>query len=198
MYKFIIILTALLLAGCGPVKTPLINNYAIHTSSRLTLAKRPTDNTIVVAVPKATSELQSSEMLYTIKPYELKAFAKHEWVAQPAQMLQPLLVQSLKNTRYFKAVVSAPSSVETNYRVATKLLALKQDFIAKPSRIVMSLSVDLINEKTDRIIASRLFTTTVQTQSDTPYAGVVAANAAARRLLQQTVKFVVASARHSR
>ncbi len=152
-----------------------------------------TNSTVLVTTPIAITSYSTSKMIYTQRPYQLRSFANNRWVAPPAQMLTPLLVQSLQNTNYFKAVLSTPYFGETNYRIDSELLKLEQNFSHKPSEIQLAMRVQVTNAATEKLLASRRFDVTVAAPSENPYGGVVAANEAVATLMQQINAFVIAA-----
>ncbi len=189
---FSLMLIALTLSACSPfspVVLPTINNYMLNQAATQKIAVRAQHKTVLVAIPTASPGFQSTQMIYQLKPYQLQAFSKNAWIAPPAQMLQPLIVQSLRNSGVFHAVIAAPTVVSTNERLVVHLLQLQQNFIVRPSRIEMAIQVDVIN-KNNKAIASRRFTQTVLCKQDNPQAGVIAANLATQMILQQMVRFV--------
>ncbi len=189
---FSLCLMALTLSACSllsPVALPTINNYSLNQSATQKVAAKTNHKTVLVAIPTASPGFQSTQMIYLLKPYQLQAFSKNAWIAPPAQMLQPLIVQSLRNAGVFHAVIAAPTVVSTDVRLVAHLLQLQQNFIAGPSRIEIAIQVDLINKNNDAI-ASRRFTQIVVCKQDNPQAGVIAANQATQLILQQVVRFV--------
>lgn len=181
----------ILLIGCSPVATPEVKQYNLDRLSTKRIAKHATIKTLFVAAPKAASGYEREDMIYVKQPYMLNAFAKNEWVAPPAEMLTPVLVQSLQNSGYFRAVVAAPYSGKTNYRLNTTLIELNQNFMKQPSETHITVKVDLVNVDKNIIIATKRFHEKQRTVSNTPYGGVLAANQACQRLMTRLSTFVV-------
>lgn len=152
--------------------------------------------TLMVTAPTASVGYQSKKMIYNKKPFELSGFANNQWAGPPAEMLQPLIVQCLRNTGFFHAVVSSAISSDRNVRLKVNLLELRQDFTESPSRIHMALQAELINDKTNKVMNSKVFATTVAAQHETPYGGVFAANNATNRILNQLSRFSVDTVLH--
>lgn len=144
----------------------------------------------MVSQPEAVAGYQTEQMLYLKKPYELNAFTKNAWVASPAGMLLPLILQSLQSTGYFHAVSSSPAD-HADYRLDTQLIELQQNFITKPSTIKLVIKVALTHMDEERVIASRIFSFSVKSPQDNPYGGVIAANQATREFTGALSEFVV-------
>ena len=151
--------------------------------------------TLVVAVPRAALGFDSQRMVYLRRPHELEAFAYHEWVDTPAQMLAPLLVRALQDSGAFAAVLLAPSTATGSLRLETELIRLQQDFSGQPSQVRLTLRVVLLDAATRRAIAWQEFDASAAAASDDPVAGVAAAHVATQRVLTALVAF---SATHAK
>ena len=185
-----IIFFIVLLSGCSPVKTTEMDNYRLTLFSEKKLSHQAGSKTILVTSTEAISTYQNKQMFYQIKPYEISSFAKNTWASPPAEMIFPLIVQSLEHSRQFQAVLSSSNDEPTDYRLDTQLLKLEQNFLSKPSVMDMRLKAVLTDVKNGQIIASRLFTQHIHCPSDSPYGGVMAANQATRQLTSDLVNFV--------
>lgn len=183
----------LALAACSSVKLPATNDYQISAFSVKKIAHKPSHHTLLVTAPEAVSGYQTDEMLYVKKPFQLEAFVKNEWVAPPANMLYPLLAQSLQASGYFYAVSSSPYTQGSDYRLDTQLLSLEQNFLKKPSVLHFSIKVVLTEVANNKVIASRVISEQQPCSMDTPYGGVLAANRASLLLTEKVVQFVIAN-----
>lgn len=185
------ILGILTLMSCSPVKVPVTNEYQLTAYSTKQLTRKPRPITIQVTVPEAVAGYQTEEMLYMKKPFKLEPFVKNAWTSPPADMLFPLLVQSLQSSGYFYAVTSSPYSEEADYRLDTQLLKLEQNFIKKPSVLEFSAKIVLTHISNNQIIGSRIVSLQIPCSQDTPYGGVIAANQATFRFTATATDFVV-------
>lgn len=180
------------LCACSPIKVPNVATYSLTTLQASAQTKNShSGSTLGVGVPSASPGYEGTDMIYMLTPYELSSFALHRWVAPPAQMILPLVVQALRAKGYFKAVVSTPYSVQTNYRLDFQVLKLQQNFLLPVSREEVVIQVNFFNNRTNQVIASRRFSATVAAGNNTPYSGVLAANQAVARLSQQIASFAV-------
>lgn len=194
MKVFIMLCLTLVVSACTllkPVLVTPVSTYTLTGVNQNKLVKSPAAVSMLVTMPTASPGYQSTAMIYVTQPLQLSAFAQHRWVAPPAQMLQPLLVTSLRNTQWFSAVVMSPFSGSTDLRLETELVKLQQNFLVQPSEVELVLQVVLMNNATNRVIATKRFSATIATKADNPYAGVVAANQAVTQVMQQLAAFVV-------
>lgn len=180
-----------LLSGCSPVHVAPIEQFQLTSLATTVLAKEPTPNVLLVEQVQANNIYQQPDMYYVRKPFQVETFARNAWAAPPADMLASLLVGSLQNSHYFKGVVLAPFVGQAHFRLKTQLIELKQNFLKKPSEVVLTVSAVLVNEKNSHVIASARFQQRVPASVDTPYGGVLAANKAVNNILEQLVEFVV-------
>lgn len=190
-----IILIPLLLAmlsACGPVKTPPISEYVISSPARFPGPPSPrTGASLLVATPIASPGYDSAKMIYVQVPYKLRSFATHRWVASPAQMLLPMIAQSIRHRGYFRAVVTQPFAGSTKYMLSLNLLSLQQEFFQPTSQVRLIMQATLSNSQTGRVIASRRFLALVPAPENNPYSGVVATNQAAAKMSRDIADFVI-------
>lgn len=192
MKRLALILLSFLLVACSvtkPVKIPEVKKYTLTQIStyRYNQHKRPA---IYVSAVVANPGYETADMIYLKTPYELKAFGRSAWVSTPADIFHGLLLESLRHSNLFHAVIAPPYSNSAKYRIDTKLLMLQQEFITVPSQVRFAVSVTISNNMTNRVIAQRRFEVIRKASSDNPYGGVIAANRAAKILQFQIIRFV--------
>jgi cholesterol transport system auxiliary component len=187
--SWLITLMIVSLYGCA-VNTN-VNKYVlngIYKQSRWCFASC---YTLFIAEPSVQPGYETDQMIYLINPYQPKAYAKNKWIAPPNEMLTSLIAQSLRNTHFFRAVVTAPFAGEAQYRLETRLLKLQQEFFCSPSQIRMVLHAVVIDNNCHQAIGERIFEAVVLAPQNNPYGGVIAANKATRLLLGQIANFVI-------
>lgn len=178
------------------VQTKLPEKFALNTMLKLP--------TLIVNMPKANAGFDTRRMMYTRLPHQLEYFAKNEWVDTPARMLQPLLVSIIEKTDGFKAVLPKYSSVKSDIRLESEIVQLIQIFniniinkipsnrklnTSKPSQVQFTLRATLIDNVSNKVIASREFDEIVDAKSDDPIGGVLAANEAVNTVLEKLSRF---------
>jgi len=199
MYKivYVILLSCILmmLTACSifkPVQDTPSSTFLLTASELNIPTAKPSQLTLLVGQPKAIQAYNTKRMAYVGKPYELAYFSENRWADTPVEMLQPLIVQAMQNTKHFRAVVAAPFVGRNDILLNTQLLQLQQEFLQHPSQVRLALRAQLIDSSKRTVIATKLFTIIVPAQQDTPYGGVVAANQAVAELLKQLTSFCVA------
>ena len=192
--KKLLILTVACLTACSPVTIPTRQMYTLETPSNVDLKERRPVSIIVSPVQSAPA-YKGREMIYVEKDFQLKAFARNEWAAPPAQMLTPLLVESLRNTHSFRAIIAPPSIDKADYRLDVNLLSFQHQFLKKPSEVEVVMTAQMMNLSTRRAVATERFVVREVSRSNDPYGGVLAANLAVQKALGQIATFCVSSAK---
>lgn len=151
--------------------------------------------TLVINPTRATPGFDSQHIVYVRVAHQREHFAHSEWVDTPARMLAPLIVAAVEHAGTFSAVVPLASGLDASLRLDTELLRLQQEFGAGPSRVRFTLRAYLLDGRTRRVLAWREFDETVASASEDPYGGVVAANRAVLRVMEQLATFCAEAAR---
>jgi len=188
-------------AGCSVVSPTKVTAPTLHTldSSAWPPVAPPgtaaaavprAQRTLIVNAPQAAPGLDTRRMQYLRQDHQPEFFVNHAWLDTPARLLGPLLLQALRDTHRWDAVVLAPGAVAGDVRLHTTIVQLQQNFQMQPSRVQFTLRFYLSEEKTRRVIAWRDITTEVVASSDDPAGGVLAANVAVQRALAALAAFV--------
>jgi cholesterol transport system auxiliary component len=181
----------LLVGGCSVLPASRQEPVTLHVllpDGRQAVAPRRA-TVIDVATPRAAAGFDTAQMAYVERRYALGYFATHRWVDTPSRMLAPLLVDALEQTTAFAAVVTPASGIAADVRLDTEVLRLQQDFTTRPSRAEVALRAQLTHLRTRRVMATRLFEEEERAATDDPDGGVLALNAALRRILARLVAF---------
>jgi len=193
-----------LLAGCSsllPVPPAADNIYLLEAGAIPKPSTLAADNVgsvapkregvLAVSMPHARAGFDTAQMIWVQQAHGLKVYARNRWADTPARMLLPLIAQTLEHAAAFQAVVQAPSAVPATLRLDTELIRLQQDFSVQPSRVQLTLGVQLIDVGTRRVIASAEFDETENAVTEDAYGGVRAANLALERLLARLADFCI-------
>lgn len=180
------------LTGClSPVKVEPQSTYMLN-SVPYNVPKRGTHSaTLLVMLSDTAAAYNTVQMAYSLRPYHIAYYGQNSWAETPAQMLQPLIVQTLSNTHYFKAVVAAPYVGRYDYVLTTQIDQLLQDYTHKPAQVRFIVRAQLTRASSNQLLASKQFTVSERLQTYTPYGGVYAANRATSRILEQLSAFVI-------
>jgi cholesterol transport system auxiliary component len=191
----VLIACTALVAGCA-VMTPPPPEPRKQVITQLPSglpAGRAHTEPLLVHLPEANPIYDTTEMAYTVKPYQLDYFAKNEWGEKPAVMIHALLVQTLRNAG-FKDVQAPPPMGPYKYALRSELVELRQDFTADKPVLRLRMRFQLVDGASQKVKAAREFTEDQPMTEKSPYAGVLAANEATARMLKDAARFVMESA----
>lgn len=185
----------LVMQGCLPARpVHVMQTYQLNPMPDPERSARPVYQpvpaTLLVSLPKARPGFDTPRMAYLQRSYEVQYFTKNQWTDTPARMLVPPLTQALEQSRIWDAVVVMPSIVRGDYRLDIDNLVLQQEFLQSPSQIHLSLRAQLIDVEEQCVLGTTDFDVLQPAPSDDPYGGVLAANQAAAKLLEQLVAWL--------
>ncbi len=178
------------LVGCSPVQVGPSQTYIVNSVPALSrnVTHHHVSN-VFVSLPEAGPLYSTPDMSYMLSPYQISYFVKNSWIETPAQMLQPLIVDTLQATHDFRVVSSSQNAGRFDYQVNTQLLQFTQDFTQSPSVFRLKLRVQLIKLVDNHIVASQDISVVEPAPQNSPYGGVVAANQAAKDALKILAHF---------
>jgi len=175
------------LAGCALLASPVEAPPSLFALDPPHASARPREvaaQLIDVAPTGARAGFDGPRMVYVTRPYELNFFARHQWVETPAQMLAPLLAEALLRDGRFDPVQGG-ENLGAALRLETEIVALQQEFGAQPSQVRFTLRARLLDVAQRSVMASAAFEAVEAAPSDDPYGGVIAANRAVARVLDE-------------
>jgi cholesterol transport system auxiliary component len=189
-------LFALALYGCsiGPAETSPVHSYLLNpdisAKKVFVNAVRNDPPTLLISSPKAQPGFETPRMAYLLRKHELSYYAFNQWADAPGRMMLGLLAQAMEATGLWHAVVQAPTPMRADYRLDCDNLAVEQQFFSQPSRVRLALRAQLIELNKRKILATREFELFEAAPTEDAYGGVVAANRAAARLLEELALWV--------
>lgn len=162
--------------------------YLLTDLPKVKLKRHVKSLSLLVLQPEATPAYNTTSMAYSIQPYQIAYFGKNRWAETPSQMLHPLIVQTLQNSRHFYAVVTPPYAGRFDYILRIQLLEFLQDFSHQQNIMRIKIRAQISRIATNRV-ATKVFIIEEPIAQETPYSGVFAANRATVNLLKQLAKF---------
>jgi|KBSSwiStaDraftv2_1062776.scaffolds.fasta_scaffold610803_2 cholesterol transport system auxiliary component len=150
-------------------------------------------STLLVMLPASSSGYDTTRMAYREKAYQLGYYRDNQWAGTPAQMIQPLLVQTLQETGMFQSISSPPESGRADYTLRTEVMELVQDYTGSQPTLRLALHFQLLNAS-GQVMADREILEQEPMRNSTSYAGVDAANEALANALREAAQFVMSSA----
>jgi cholesterol transport system auxiliary component len=186
-------LTPLLLTGCSLWPTAAADATSLHLLDARPAVASTTRRDLVLSVgaPRAAPGFDTAAMAYVRNAHALDHYAMHRWADAPARMLGPLLTRTLEDTGAFRAVVPAGSGLQADLRLDTEIVRLHQSFLQQPSRLELTLRVQLVDLAARRVLATHYVEVMQEALTEDAPGGVAAANAAVARALAQVAAFGV-------
>ncbi|MDH3589598.1 MAG: PqiC family protein [Gammaproteobacteria bacterium] len=145
---------------------------------------------IIVNPPDSAPGQNGAQMLYQRHANQIERFAFSRWAASPAVMFEPLLLDALRASGSYRAVLPSPAPVRGDLRIANDGLWLIQRFEGDRSEIELRMSSQLYAPAQRQVVATRDFNYVESAGDATPAAGVAAAERALERLLGDFSQFV--------
>ena len=96
----------------------------------------------------------------------------------------------LDESGLFGAIVAGSSDIRTDLRLDSEVLSLQQEFEDGTSNVTLAVKVNLVKVSNRSLINSRTFSYRVAADEQNAEAGVVAANLATERFLDDLARFV--------
>ena len=137
----------------------------------------------LVAVPptQAAPGLEGRGLVYLERAHEVRHFARSAWAEPPARLIAPLLARALERSGFRVVAVGEP---DPHLRLETELVALRQEFLSRPSQVRVALRFRLLAPG-GRPLVEGTREALEPAPTDDAYGGVVAANRAVSRLLAE-------------
>lgn len=191
----LVIASAAALGACAVFAAPEAPRYVRLqlTGAEAVIAAAPaTAATVLVALPRALPGFGTTHFAYVEEARELRYYGRHEWITEPANMLQPAVVRALESSGAFAAVLSPPSTAVASHRLDLELVALYQDYRATSgsSELVLTVRAQLVSMETRAVVATRTFDYR-EPAGTGPVSGAAAADRALARLLEELAAFCV-------
>lgn len=192
----VLFLLVLPIQGCfQPVELPEIHRYELYYNPSVcdNIVNAKTSKTLFITLPQANQPYNTTQMVYSQSPNEINYFAQNRWVAPTPQMILPLMLQSMRNTHYFKAVTGFPTVANTNYRLDTTIINFKQEFCGQRNWVHITLDATLIRSDNQKVIATRRINIALPTRCKAPEAAIKAYQCALNSVLRQLKWFIISN-----
>lgn len=169
-----------------PVKTYLLNDPTPENGAGTIRGKKVLLLPAISIVPW----LNTAKMAYQTTPQQISYFSQNQWINSPNELLHPIVLHALLHSQNYLAVVSTPYTGSYSQRLDLQVINFQQIFTQQPSFYNITLQARLIDNTSQRLIATKRFNIEVTAPADNPEGGVIAANQAVKMLLPQLVQFV--------
>jgi cholesterol transport system auxiliary component len=192
------VIITVMLTACSIFPEPkpaALDKYLLEYTPAAVQKPRESAQVLMIATPRAHGAYDTARIAYMRQEYGLRYYTRSRWADTPARMLAPLLAEALNANGQFQALYASPGQVSADLRLDTELLRFHQDFTQQPSEMHITLRAQLVDLNSQQVVASQLFDIREPAASEDTYGGVLAANRAVARLLEELAAFCVGETR---
>jgi len=192
--KIIMLSLGLLLSACSSPR-PAAQEYIVAPELQVsqTQQSKYTNATVKVENIYAYNNLQSRHMYYVEDNLKKFYYTKSQWALSPKSMIHQEVMKMLTQTKAFGFVQTPKSKVEAAFVLETKVNDFTQYFENNDSKsyAVVSITFTLVNAKKHNIVASKTFSSKVQTQKLNAVGGVYALSTALSNVMHDASVWIV-------
>jgi ABC-type uncharacterized transport system auxiliary subunit len=148
-----IVLLSLLEAGC--LDSRPVHYYTIEAPPAPITPGAPAGPVLMVGNISMPPGLQDGRIRYRVGSNEVGAYQFHRWTERPGTMISESLVQALRASGKYRSVMESSSAVASDYQLRGELYEF--DEVDRDTiQTCISLRVDLVSEKTRRVVWGNL------------------------------------------
>lgn len=141
---------------------------------------------LLVPVPSAIDALATNRVVVRQPGGQISYFAGTSWSDELPSLVQTKLLRAFENSRRARAVGRPGESLAIDYQVIVDIRSFELD-VAGGRQAAVELGVKLLDDRTGRVRAARIFEARVPSASDDPAAAVQAIDRAASQAFTEIV-----------
>jgi cholesterol transport system auxiliary component len=188
----------LFLTGCGgvlPNSGPAPDLFTLTPKSTFSADLKPVSWQLVVEEPVSAGALDSTRIAIQPSPIEIKYYSGARWSERAPRMVQTLLVESFENSGRIVAVGRQATGLRSDLNLKSELREFQAELQegAKAPRIRVRLSLRLVRNPRQEIVASRNIEEIVVAKSGSMQDVVMAFDDALGAVLKQSVEWALRS-----
>ena len=183
-------LLVVFLSGCVTTKIPAKSEYRIN--SQIEVSKNDAQNckekSLKVAQAFSSSAFMSNSMMYALGDSKQYAYAESLWAENPNTVITSKFFRLIRETELFKSVQISKSRSRNDYILEINIEDFMQYFNPQSTHSYanVSISVTLIDVKSNRAFATHSFNEKVDAKSLNAEGGVAALTIALNNILKDT------------
>lgn len=180
----------LLLASCAAVGSKELATFDLTAPEDLGDIRGRSNAQILVPVPTALKSLNSEMIVVRPGGQEITYFGDAQWSDRLPNVVQDKLIQTFENSSRIRSVAKPGDGVVVDYKIVTNIrnFELVDD---GAEQAIVTLSVKIINDRSGRVRASRLFSATVPADLSSSEKGIEAIDAASDEVLKAILAWVL-------
>ncbi|MGM0702346.1 MAG: ABC-type transport auxiliary lipoprotein family protein [Pseudomonadota bacterium] len=184
-----------LLTGCSllPEREP-VRLFTLSEPSLSASADATRDLTLRVDTPSAGSPLDGPRLLVMPSPGEFQAYAGARWSDDAPKLVRDYLIEAFRLDGRLAAVVDDTSRARSDATLASHLGAFHSRYREGTPEVVARLEVQLLDESSREVLASRRIEAVVASEDDSLEAVVAAFGRASDALARELVDWTLSQA----
>lgn len=178
--------------GCTTITAP-ITNYTITASPKSSDTAKHWESplTLKIAGTKTVPSLSSKALLYLTDHQEVGEYLYSRWNDAPTAMIERTLVSSLDESHLFGALIPKSSTANADLILESSLYSFYHRIHENnTSDGFLEITYLLIEQKTNKIVASKRFSITSPAPSIDAHGGVAALNDSTHILSRQCIAWL--------
>jgi cholesterol transport system auxiliary component len=190
-YIYLILISGLFI-GCTPT-VPTVTEYRIKTDTTNINYKADgcKNSSIKVSNANAPKSLLTQKMSYGVGEHKQFVYSQSQWSESPAKIVSSEMVKYLRASKLFKSVQNSKSRSIDNYFLEITVEDFMQYFSEDKlnSYVNVSLSLNLIDLRTRKTLATQTFNTKVRLDKLNAEGGVSGLKSALETTLAKSLTF---------
>ena len=119
-----VVLLAIGMAACG---SPAVRYYVVDPGpAPVRASAMPLPVTLLVARVTSSSLYRADRLVYASGPLQLGVYEYHRWASPPADLMQNILIDSLRSTGQYRSVSKVGTNIRGSYILRGQLNALDE------------------------------------------------------------------------
>lgn len=178
-----IILIGMLVGVIGCSKAPALKVYSLNVPDTLsTKSSSYKSKSLKVTYPQSIREQMSHKMNFSYSIDDRGTYQNSEWSNDMSKLLQGTFIEVIDSAKLFKVVLSNTTTLKENYRLESNVFAFEHRVRGDISNAIVSVQFTLINGDTGKLMKSKRFSYSENTQTTNAKGYAQATNIAMAKL----------------
>ncbi|MCK9473872.1 ABC-type transport auxiliary lipoprotein family protein [Sulfurimonas sp.] len=191
--RTILIILAMLFGGCTTIKPPVAEyNIAIKDIKINHSVSSSQENSLKILRAFSTNSLATLNMDYTDANNRVYSYSQSQWQESPSDMISSLLLKNIRDSGLFSSVHPSKSRVKSDFILETNIEEFMQFYSheMRESHVEVVISLSLIDAKTNSVVASKVFSSHINTKTLDANGGVEAFNIALLEIISKNIEWL--------
>lgn len=159
--------------------------YDLDAARNFPHRSRATRGQLVIAEPVALAGYDSEKIVVRPNPAEAAQLSDAQWQDRLPKLMQARILQSFENASRLRAVGRPADKIATDFALVTEVRAF--EISIADGTAVVEVAAKIVRERTGRIVAARVFRTTVPAPATEGASAIAALNEAFVKLEHELV-----------